>query len=308
MFKQGAKQAGKEVFKHGAKQAGKEAFKHGTKQAGKEVFKHGAKQAGKQVFKQGAKQTGKQAFKQGAKQTAKEGVKYGGRVVLGATVVVELASLGYDLHSDYQLYASGEISRKEFCKRAASSSVGSVGSVGGATAGAALGSFVLPIPGVGTFLGAVVGGVTGYFGGKAFGSMVGEKLKYFCEGDEELSEDSISYGTFENSDETMIVKDLESEEDAFCHHDCDQEYQSERDKVFEDNDIIITNQAYAGDSEMATDDVNESDTDGDIEFYFHSNDSESGEEMKGILFPIFGNIQTVCWEEGDFCYCTVASY
>ncbi|MCG8622782.1 MAG: hypothetical protein MJE68_12400 [Proteobacteria bacterium] len=111
----------------------------------------------------------------------------------------------------------------------------------------------------------------------------------------------------------MIGKDLDSEEDGFCHHDCDQEYQNEGDKVFEDNDNIITNQAYAEDSEMATDgqdDINESesDTDGGVEFYFHSNDSESGEEipMKGILFPIFGNIQTVCWEEGDFCYCTVA--
>ena len=171
-------------------------------------------------------------------------MKHASRLALGAMVVTELAFLGYDLYSDYQLYVSGTISRKEFCKRATSSSVGSVGSVGGATAGAAIGTAFFP--GVGTIVGGVVGGVCGYFGGKAVGSKVGDMLKHFCEGDSELPEDFV--------------------------------YSSE--------------------------------SNGRMDFYFHSNDSETGEEipMKGVLFPVFGNIRTVCWEnlnEGNFCYCTV---
>jgi hypothetical protein len=237
-------------------------------------------------------------------------VKHTGRAALGATVTVafELASLGYDLYSDYQLYVSGEISRKEFCKRATSSSVGSVGSVGGATGGAALGTAIFP--GVGTFLGMVVGGVAGHFVGEAVGSEVGEKLKYFCEGDEELLEDSMSYSSFENNDETMIVNnDLDIKEDKFCHHDCDHESQNEHGEVFEGADMISEDSETAADD---CDDINESefDSDGAMDFYFHSNDSKSGEEipMKGILFPVFGNIRTVCWEnleKDNFCYCTV---
>ena len=233
-------------------------------------------------------------------------MKHAGRAALGATIVAELAFLGYDLYSDYQLYTSGEISRKEFCKRATSSSAGSVGSLGGAAAGAAVGTAFFP--GVGTFIGGVFGGVTGYFGGKAVGSEIGEKLKHFCEGDEEIIEDSTFHATFENNDDTMIVEDLDSEEDTFCHHDC--ESQNESGGLFESNDAMI-NQAEG--SETTTndcDDIHEIDPSSAMDFYFHSTDIESGEEipMKGVLFPLFGNIQTVCWEnlkEGNFCYCTV---
>jgi outer membrane lipoprotein SlyB len=231
-------------------------------------------------------------------------VKHGGRAALCATVVLELAFLGFDLYSDYQLYLSGEISRKEFCKRATRSSIGSVSSVSGATAGAAIGTMVGA--GVGTFLGIVFGGVTGYFVEKMVGSKAGEKLKHFCEGDEELTEESISYGSFENNDETLIVNnDLDIEEDNFCHH----ESQNEHGEVFEGNDII------SEDSETTADDlddisVSESDSKGAMDFYFHLNDGKSGEEipMKGILFPVFGNIRAVCWEnleKDNFCYCTV---
>ena len=296
MFKQGAKHAGKQAFKQGAKQAGKVAFKHGTKQA----FKQGTKQA----FKQGAKQAGKQAFKQGTKQTAKEGVKQAGRAALGATVVVELVFLGLDLYNDYQLYSSGEISRKEFCKQATSSFFVSVGSVGGAIAGGIIGTMVFPV--VGTFVGGVISGVIGYFGGKAVGSEVGEN---FCEGDdsEEPLEDSM-YGVYESSDGTILVKDLDSEENTFCHHDCDDEVDK---LVAIEDSTVVTNSAE--DPETTTDDsydINDLDSNGALDFYFQSNDSESGEEipMKGVLFPIFGNIQTVCWEnleEGNFCYCTI---
>ena len=298
-FKQGAKQAGKETFKQGAKQAGKETFKQGAKQAGKETFKQGAKQAGKETFKQGAKQgakqAGKQGVKQGAKQTAKEGVKQTGRAALCATIVAELSFLGYDLYSEYQLYLSGEISRDELCKRITAALAGSVGCVGGATVGAGLGSI---IPGLGTTIGgaigAVIGGVSGHFGAKVIGTEIGEKLKHFCATDD--SEEPVKDVVCDkNCDEIMIVKD--SKEDAFFHHDCDNE----------DNEDIRN---PVEDSETLTGDADELGSEDALVFYFQSNDSESGEEipMKGILFPVFSQIRIVCWEEMEkdkFCYCTL---
>ena len=302
-FKQGAKQAGKHTFKQGAKHAGKETFKQGAKQAGKHTFKQGAKHAGKETFKQGAKQgakqAGKQGVKQGAKQTAKEGVKQTGRAALCAALVAELSFLGYDLYSEYQLYLSGEISRDELCKRVTGVLAGSVGSVsgaaGGATVGAGLGSI---IPGLGTAIGGaigtIIGGVSGHFGAKVIGSEIGEKLKHFCATDdsEEPLEDVVCD---ENCDEIMIVED--SEEDAFFHHDCDDEGNEDIKNPVEDSET------FTGDTEeLGSEDA--------LVFYFQSNDSESGEEipMKGILFPVFSQIRIVCWEEMEkdkFCYCTL---
>ena len=92
-------------------------------------------------------------------------------------VLIELALLGYELYQDYDLYISGKISRKEFCKRVTSSMLGSVGSISGLYVGASVGTAIFP--GGGTFLGGLFGSLSGFFTFRSMGSAIGDQ--YFCE-------------------------------------------------------------------------------------------------------------------------------
>ena len=297
--KQGAKHAGKEAVKQGAKHAGKEAVKQGAKHATKEAVKQGAKHATKEAIKQGGKETVKQGVKQGAKQTAKEGVKQTGRAALGATIVAELALLGYNLYSEYDLYIRGEISREEFCQRASSESVGSVGSVGGFFAGAAAGAAV---PVIGPVFGGIVGGLIGQLSFQKAGSIIGEKLKHFCSEDDE-SVGKAECTAAENCDETMTEESSKENADGFCQHNsCAYESKDSIEDIPTDDSELVSEKA--GDEEIESSE--------DALSVFSTVTSIESQQVLLRLFPVFGQLHIVCWEEleeGTSCYCIfIADY
>ena len=302
--KQGAKHATKEAVKQGAKHATKEAVKQGAKHATKEAVKQGTKHATKEAVKQGTKHAGKEAVKQGTKhatkEAAKEGVKQTGRAALGVTILAELAFLGYDLYSEYDLYIRGEISREEFCQRTTSASVGSIGSFGGGSAGAAVGTLIFP--GVGTVVGGVIGGLGGYFTFQKAGSILGEKLKHFCK----LNEDDKLVGAECTAAETMTAENSKENADGFCQHNsC--AYESE--DSIEDNIIINPTDDSELVSEKAGDEEIESSEDTSV---FSTVTSIESQQVLLRLFPVFGQLHIVCWEEleeGTSCYCIfIADY
>jgi hypothetical protein len=119
------------------------------------VAVNGAAAAGTSAVKTTAALGLRQGLHAVAERTAREGLKRVLKSNGATTVVFAVVEQG----ADTIRLASGKITKSEYAERTG----GNVVSTGGALAGAALGTVLLP--GVGTFLGGLVGGVLGQIGG-----------------------------------------------------------------------------------------------------------------------------------------------
>ncbi len=92
------------------------------------------------------------------------------RRAFAASVVVDVGLLGFGASYSYHQYKVGNLSYSEHKQVVAKRSAAAIGSITGTTAGAFVGSLMLP--GVGTFFGGFIGGMIG----DSLGSKVGEEL------------------------------------------------------------------------------------------------------------------------------------
>ena len=101
---------------------------------------------------------------------------------------------------NYRRYRKGQIDKEEFWHRIKLNSVTSVSSVavgsGGAAAGFALGTFLMP--GVGSVIGAVVGGMAGGFVGEKLSAKVYKKIEIKIEEAKEMKR-NIEMGELNNN-------------------------------------------------------------------------------------------------------------
>jgi len=109
------------------------------------------------------------AIKDGGKETGKDTLKSGVISSLGLSVVIEGSFFGYTCYKAHKKYKEGNT---EKCKMIQEAACEALGAVAGGTAlgavGAALGTFI-PIPGVGTVIGGVVGNAAGRLIGQTCG-------------------------------------------------------------------------------------------------------------------------------------------
>ena len=145
------------------------------------IGKVGSK-AGSMLSKGATKVAGKTASKvigstvKGAGKLLKfiRGIPGIGLIAAGADLIMRISDLNGDLES-------GKITKQEYKKGVVSAVAQVAGGAGGATLlgtiGAALGSVV---PGIGTLIGGIGGGLLGYMAGEKVGGYVGEKLYDFA--------------------------------------------------------------------------------------------------------------------------------
>ncbi|KAL3875819.1 hypothetical protein ACJMK2_033734 [Sinanodonta woodiana] len=114
-----------------------------------------------ETAKQSAAAAGKEAISQAAKQAAK--------CAAITTTVIETIGVGYNIYNLNEGRKKGTISDKDFKRGVCTKIVGALGSIAGSTAGAYLGSTIgaavgqilVPIPGVGAFVGSALLGLAG---------------------------------------------------------------------------------------------------------------------------------------------------
>ena len=140
-------------------------FTQSTKEAAEEVVSGTAKAAAKQLTKETAEETVGKVASVSIGQKLASGAKAG--CIAGA--IVEGACLTYSVYGAHKQMKKGEISKSQFRHHVVKQSGAAGGSVAIGTAGAAVGTVLIPIPVVGTVVGSVVGGVAG----SIVGSLVG---------------------------------------------------------------------------------------------------------------------------------------
>ena len=125
----------------------------------------------KEIIKSAVQQVTQEALREAAKTTLASTAK----TAFGCGIIVEGVFLGLKLLQDYKKKKDGEISQKEFGKRALHYSVGGSVSLIGSTAGAVIGA-TLSTELVGTIVGSMVGGIiAGVAGGYVSGSITYKK-------------------------------------------------------------------------------------------------------------------------------------
>jgi len=143
----------------------------------KQVLKKGAEEAAEETVKkalqkgaeEAAEETVKKALQEGAEEAAKRGAVW---CAFAVGAVVEAVSFGASCYCANEKLKRKEITKAEFKRHVAKRGGGAVASFACSTAGAAIGTAVIPIPFLGTFLGSVVGGMVG----DSLGSTIGGKL------------------------------------------------------------------------------------------------------------------------------------
>ncbi|KAL3875820.1 hypothetical protein ACJMK2_033735, partial [Sinanodonta woodiana] len=114
-----------------------------------------------ETAKKSAAAAGKEAISQAAKQAAK--------CAAVATTAIEAIGVGYNIYNLNEGRKKGTISDKDFKRGVCTKISGAVGSIAGSAAGAYLGSTIgaavgqilVPIPGVGAFVGSALFGLAG---------------------------------------------------------------------------------------------------------------------------------------------------
>ncbi|XP_019613679.1 PREDICTED: uncharacterized protein LOC109461730 [Branchiostoma belcheri] len=179
--KEGAKQVASEGGKNVVKEGAKSVAKEGTKQVVGEGAKTATKTAAKESTKTTAKESAKTAAKESAKTAAKEGTKAAaksGGKSFGKKIIENQGKIGIALTVAEESYyflsrtsesvdklKNGMISGREFVAEVATHAVKGVASGTATVVGATLGQTLIPIPVVGSAIGAMIGkGVVGLGG------------------------------------------------------------------------------------------------------------------------------------------------
>lgn len=97
-----------------------------------------------------------------------------------SNIVTSIATTAVLSSADIARLISGRISKEQLCKNVSVTAAGVAGGSAGYYAGAAVGSFILPIPVVGTFVGGLVGAS---IAGMTTGNIVGMTLDQFIKND-----------------------------------------------------------------------------------------------------------------------------
>ena len=176
-----AQQSGNEVTGRAAKETVKKVIKEGLEKTAKkgveEVAEESAKKIVTEIAEEGLKKTVQQGGKEVAEETAKQGAKCGaffGALAFG--VLVEGVSFGVSCYCANKKLKRGEITKVEYNRHWVKRGGAAIGSLACSTAGATIGTIMIPIPFVGTFIGSVVGGVAGDFVGGLVGSKASKKV------------------------------------------------------------------------------------------------------------------------------------
>ncbi|HEY8890482.1 MAG TPA: tetratricopeptide repeat protein [Clostridium sp.] len=100
--------------------------------------------------------------------------------MLKSNIVASIATTTVLSSADIGRLIAGRISKEQLCKNVSVTAAGVAGGSAGFYAGAAIGSFILPIPGVGTFVGGMVGAS---LAGMASSNIVGITMNEFIKND-----------------------------------------------------------------------------------------------------------------------------
>jgi len=167
----------KQVLKKGAEETVKKALQKGVEETVKKALQEGAEETVKKALQEGVEETVKKALQEGAEEAAKRGAKEAAKrgavwCAFGVGAVVEAVSFGASCYCANEKLKRNKITKAEFKRHVAERGGGAVASLACSTAGAAIGTAVIPIPFLGTFLGSVVGGMVG----DSVGSAISGKL------------------------------------------------------------------------------------------------------------------------------------
>ena len=174
---QAASNSGKEMVITVFRSAPKEVFTQSVTTTGQEVVTTGVRSTTRKFVTNTVSKTGKEVFKTGTRKTTKEVVtkttsqvkQQSTAVGLICAIAIEGISALYDINCAYKDKQEGKISQSEFKNAVASRVVTGTTNVAGTTVGAAIGQAVIPIPGLGGFVGGIAGSSIGkYIGGLPF--------------------------------------------------------------------------------------------------------------------------------------------
>lgn len=145
----------------------KETVARLTKETTEEIATTTFKKAAMQITKETTEETAsKVASVTLGKKLTNVACRHAGLIV---SVVVEGAFLAYDVQHDWNKVKTGELSKEAFRRNTVQRTGAAGGSLTCSIAGGYIGTFLIPVPIVGSFVGTVVGGVVGNFIGSKFG-------------------------------------------------------------------------------------------------------------------------------------------